>query len=170
MEKQEILNKKLLTVAVTATKTKEIKELLDQGAEINCKNEWGFNPIMLAAQYNPSVLVLKALIAEGANFKETEPEFKSSVLHLASLGSTNAKIVEILLASGCNIDERNYLGETPLMLAVNANPLTKISTALIKAGADVNAKDYNGHSVLTFAISSKRNYLIKALKEAGAVN
>jgi len=41
------LNKKLLAAAVSATKAKEIRELLTKGAEINCQNEWGMTPIML---------------------------------------------------------------------------------------------------------------------------
>ncbi|MFA7108012.1 MAG: ankyrin repeat domain-containing protein [Sphaerochaetaceae bacterium] len=168
MDKQEILNKKLLTAAVSATKAKEIKDLLKNGAEVNCTNEWGFNPTMLASQYNPCVVVLKALISEGGDLTVTEPEFKSSILHLAALGSANTKVLETLISNGVGLNKKNYLGETPLMLAVNANPETKIAIALIKAGSSINERDYQGHSALDFAQSSKRTYLIQALKKAGA--
>ena len=64
---------------------------------------------------------------------------------------------------------RNYLGETALIMAVNSNDETKISTQLIKSGADINARDYQGHSVLDYAKAAKRTYLVNLLKENGAV-
>ena len=50
----ETINKKLLAAAISATKARDIKDLLDKGADINAHNEWGLTPVMLAAQYNHS--------------------------------------------------------------------------------------------------------------------
>ena len=163
------LNKKLLSAAVTATKARDIKELLDKGADVNAHNEWGLTPVMLAAQYNHSVSVLNALIAAGADIHEAEPKYRSNALHLAANSSTNPKVIDALLVAGANIDARNYLGETALIMAVNSNAETKISTQLIKCGADINARDYQGHSVLEYAKTAKRTYLVNLLKEKGAV-
>ena len=163
------LNKKLLSAAVTATKARDIKDLLDKGADINTHNEWGLTPVMLAAQYNHSVAVLNALIAAGADIHEAEPKYRSNALHLAANSSKNPKVIEALLAAGANIEARNYLGETALIMAVNSNDETKISTQLIKSGADINARDYQGHSVLDYAKAAKRTYLVNLLKENGAV-
>ena len=163
------INKKLLSAAVTATKARDIKELLDKGADVNAHNEWGLTPVMLAAQYNHSVAVLNALIAAGADIHEAEPKYRSNALHLAANSSKNPKVIEALLAAGANIDARNYLGETALIMAVNSNDETKISTQLIRSGADINARDYQGHSVLDYAKAAKRTYLVNVLKEKGAV-
>jgi hypothetical protein len=46
-KREETLNKKLLAAAVTATKVKEIKSLLDQGADIHTQNEWALLPSCL---------------------------------------------------------------------------------------------------------------------------
>ncbi|HIV98847.1 MAG TPA: ankyrin repeat domain-containing protein [Candidatus Ornithospirochaeta avicola] len=165
---KESLNKKLLTLAITATKAREIKDIIDQGADVNAHNEWGLTPVMLAAQYNHSVVVLNALIQAGADIHEAEPKYRSNSLHLAANSSKNPKVIEALLAAGANIDARNYLGETALIMAVNSNPETKITTQLIKSGADVNACDYQGHSVLDYAKNAKRTYVINLLKENGA--
>lgn len=35
------VNKKLLQAAVSATKARDIKELIEKGADVNCHNEWG---------------------------------------------------------------------------------------------------------------------------------
>lgn len=165
----ESVNKKLLTAAVSATKAREIKEILEKGADINIHNEWGLTPVMLAAQYNHSVAVLKALIEAGADIQEAEPKYRSNSLHLAANSSKNPKVIDALLAAGANINARNYLGETALIMAVNTNPETKITTQLIKCGADINASDYQGHSVLDYAKAAKRTYIINLLKEHGAV-
>lgn len=162
------LNKKLLAAAISATKAKEIKDLLAQGAEINCKNEWGMSPLMLAAQYNPAVSVTNALIAAGADLHEQEPKYRSNALLLACNRTTNPKIIEALLAAGARLDDRNYLGESAIIMAVNTNPEARVVTALIKAGADINDKDYQGHSVVEYAKLNKRTYLINTLKKMGA--
>lgn len=164
----ESVNKKLLTAAVSATKAREIKDILEKGADIHTHNEWGLTPVMLAAQYNHSVAVLKALIEAGADIHEAEPKYRSNSLHLAANSSRNPKVIDALLASGANIDARNYLGETALIMSVNTNPETKITTQLIKCGADINATDYQGHSVLDYAKAAKRTYIINLLKEQGA--
>ena len=162
------LNKKLLAAAVSATRAREVKELIDAGADVNAHNEWGLTPVMLAAQYNHCVAVLNALIAAGADINEAEPKYRSNALHLAANSSKNPKIIDALLAAGANIDARNYLGETALIMAVNGNAETKVTTQLIKNGADVNACDYQGHSVLEYARAAKRTYVINLLKEKGA--
>ncbi len=162
------VNKKLLSAAVSATRARDIKEILDKGADVNTHNEWGMTPVMLASQYNHSVVVLNALIQAGADINEAEPKYRSNSLHLAAQDSKNPKIIDALLAAGANIDAKNYLGETALIMAVNRNAETKITTELISKGADINAKDYQGHSVLEYAKASKRPYIINLLKEKGA--
>ncbi len=165
----ESLNKKLLAAAISATKARDIKDLLEKGADINTHNEWGLTPVMLASQYNHSVVVLKAIIEAGADIHEAEPKYRSNALHLAANSSKNPKIIETLLEAGANIDARNYLGETALIMAVNSNDETKITTQLIKSGADINARDYQGHSVLDYAKAAKKTYIVNLLKEKGAI-
>ncbi len=165
----ESINKKLLSAALQATRAREIRELIEKGADVNTHNEWGLTPVMLASQYNHSVAVLKELIACGGDIKECEPKYKSNSLHLAANCSKNPKVIETLLDAGADLETRNYLGETALILAVNTNPETKITTFLIKSGADINARDYQGHTVLEYAKAVKKTYIVNLLKSLGAV-
>lgn len=164
----ETLNKKLLNAAVNATRVKEIKDLIAQGAEVSCTNEWGLTPLMLAAQYNTSVSILNALINAGSDIHAQEPKYRSNALLLACNKTSNPKIIEALLNAGASLTERNYLGESAIIMAVNTNPEARVVTALIKAGADINDKDYQGHSVVEYAKLNKRTYLINTLKKLGA--
>ena len=165
----ESLHKKLLQAAVSATRARDIRELVEKGADINAHNEWGLTPVMLASQYNHSVAVLKEIINDGGDIHECEPKYKSNSLHLAANSSKNPKVIGALLEAGANLEAKNYLGETALILAVNTNSETKITTELIKLGADINAKDYQGHTVLEYAKAVKKTYIVNLLKSMGAV-
>jgi len=99
-KKTESLNKKLLLAAQNATKAKDIKDLIEKGADINCVNEWGLTPLMLAAQNNSALVVLKALLEAGSDVNATEPKYRSNSLHLAADKTTNPKVISLLISSG----------------------------------------------------------------------
>ena len=168
MAKTETLNKKLLAAAISSSKPTEIREMVQDGADVNCTNKFGMTPLMLACQYNSCIAVAKALIESGADLYAKEPRYKSTPFHLAALSSSNPRIIETLLNAGADIECRNYIGETPLLMAINGNPNAKLAVALITNGADVNARDYQGNSALILAEKEKRKYLVKLLIEKGA--
>ena len=159
------LNEKLLKAAVSAKKAKEIKDLIAKGGDVNCVNDCGLTPILLAAQYNPAVAVLNVLIKEGADLTRVEPEYKSNALHLAANSNSNPKIILTLLKEEFNIEEKNYLGETPLIMAVKNNKETKVVSTLLKEGANASEKDYKELSVFDYAKLNKRKYIINSLKK-----
>lgn len=165
--KQKTLNKKLLAAAVDATKAIEIHTLIRQGADVNCTNEWGMSPLMLAAQYNTHVVVLKALLKEGADLFAVEPKYRSNALHLAANKCSNPKVIAALIEAGADINARNYLGETPLIMAVLQNDNTRIFSQLITCGADIRICDWQGHNVMEYARREKRPYIITILKQLG---
>ena len=165
--KQKTLNKKLLAAAISSTSANDIHTLIRQGAEINCTNEWGLTPLMLAAQYNTHVVVLKALIKNGADIAEVEPKYRSNALHLAANTCSNPKIIEALVEAGSDINARNYLGETPLIMSVLQNQNTRIFSQLITCGADITICDWQGHNVMEYARREKRPYIITILKQLG---
>ena len=107
------VNKKLLAAAITATKARDIKDLLDKGADINAHNEWGLTPVMLAAQYNHSVAVLNALIAAGANI-EARNYLGETALIMAVNSNDETKISTQLIKSGADINARDYQGHSVL--------------------------------------------------------
>ena len=165
--KQKTLNTKLLAAAVSSSAANDIHTLVRQGADINCTNEWGLTPLMLAAQYNTHVVVLKALLKDGADISAVEPKYRSNALHLAANKCSNPKVIEALIEAGADINARNYLGETPLIMAVSQNQNTRIFSQLISCGADITICDWQGHNVMEYARLEKRPYIITILKQLG---
>ena len=165
--KQKTLNRKLLSAALSSSKASDIHLLVRQGADINCTNEWGLSPLMLAAQYNPHLVVLKAIIKDGADIYSVEPKYRSNALHLAASKCSNPKVIRTLVESGADINARNYLGETPMIIAVMQNRNTRIFSQLIACGADIAICDWQGHNVMEYARREKRPYIITILKKLG---
>ena len=71
------------------------------------------------------------------------------------------------MEAGSDINGRNYLGETPLIMAVSQNDNTRIFSQLISCGADINICDWQGHNVMEYARLEKRPYIITILKQLG---
>jgi ankyrin repeat protein len=59
-------------------------------------------------------------------------------------------ILKALLEAGADPNERNHLGETPLLgMKINEEQSAALVDILTEAGADINAKDANGFTVLS---------------------
>ena len=58
----------LLAIAGNAGPEK-VRQLIQAGADVNAKNEYGWTPLMLAARYNSNPEVLRVLIAASADLK-----------------------------------------------------------------------------------------------------
>ena len=75
--------------------------------------------------------------------------------------------IELMLEMGCNIDARNFQGETVLHLMVNRNKLSCVIT-LLSYGADVNAKGPNGNTPLHLAVKTGQSAMVQAIIVFGA--
>lgn len=86
--------------------------------------------------------MVEFLIQQGAevNFHPSET---GSALHWAAW-SGNIKVVRVLLRHGALVDERNYYGETPLILAATNSADTSVVKELIAAGANIHAQSTVG--------------------------
>lgn len=68
------------------------------------------------------------------------------LLQAADAGTVAA--VRAALAAGADVEARDAIGATPLLVAAAANPDTAVLAALLDAGADVTAVDMNGWTAL----------------------
>ncbi|KAL1606531.1 hypothetical protein SLS60_003936 [Paraconiothyrium brasiliense] len=82
---------------------------------------------------------------------------RSGPLHiLLKQWSADVRVLKALLYAGADPNERNRLGETPLLCMRTNEPQSgALLHLLLEAGADVNAKDVKGLTVLSRAISGR---------------
>lgn len=160
------VSKKLLKLSVEASSA-EMKKLVKEGADVNYADAEGMSALLHCAAYNTKVTALKYLLSLDVDKFHVEEKYKSNALSLAAHSNSNPKLLAALLEEGLPLEGRNYLGETPLILAAS-NPNSKMALYLIEAGADVNARDYQGHSVLDHAKRSASAVVVKKLEELGA--
>ena len=121
-----------------------VNTLIDAGAVVDAKDNYGWTPLMCAARYGTPENV-KALIAKGADVNAKD-EHGNTVLMCAARNGTHEN-VEVLITAGADVHAKDRKGWTPLMhAALYGTPETV--KALIRAGADVKATDKFGKTAL----------------------
>ena len=78
----------------------------------------------------------------------------------------DAKQVEVLIAGGVEVDAKDDLGRTILLIATEHGDIVIVELALTK-GADVKARRNNGTTALHLAAEHNRLAIAKVLVEAG---
>ncbi|NGX49172.1 MAG: Phosphocholine transferase AnkX [Candidatus Anoxychlamydiales bacterium] len=109
--------------------------------------------------------LLEYIIKKISNINEKD-SLGNTALHLATHSS--AKIIELLISAGVEVNNINLEHETPLHFAARL-PTLKVVELLIDAGADINAKNSAGQTPLDIAIRKGQFEIAIALKEAGAI-
>jgi ankyrin repeat protein len=131
--------------------------LLDKGADVNIKNNKGDTVLMIFC--NPHYL-------ENSYFNQSNDE-------ALALNREGRKVLSILLERSVDVNARNYLGDTALMIAMKSYQsvislfgdvrelvedttelLEEMLTILLESGADMNAMNDHGETALTYAENS----------------
>ena len=89
--------------------------LLEAGANVNAKNDFGVMPIHSAASSDEGVIILPLLIGAGADI-DAQPNYGLTPLYIASKYDIT-KNIEILLAAGADPNIATNKGETALHTA-----------------------------------------------------
>ncbi|MEO1376511.1 MAG: ankyrin repeat domain-containing protein, partial [Cyanobacteria bacterium J06635_10] len=125
-----------------------VKLLVKKGADIELKNNRGYNPLHLAAKEHHKYII-EYLIKKGAKIDERAASNAKTPLILAAEGFSNIHIIQLMIENGANVNAKDKHGETPLHIAaMNANQNSDIIKLLVKSGADINAKNNNGETPL----------------------
>ncbi len=152
--KQTELDKKLLA-AVQDTGLNEVKDLINQKANINAKDMYGWTPLHFAASRN-KLSVVEFLFNNNANINAKDV-YGNTPLHVAAQYSSNLEIVKFLLdkdISGINNITNN--GWTPLHVAIQGNKLNTVEL-LLGRGADIEVRDIYNQTSLDLA--TRKGYL-----------
>src|ERR1700733_6477581 len=174
---REELNKQLLEAA-RISNIENVAQLLERGADSNCKDKkCGITPLIYASTNN-KLEIAKLLLEHGAdsngkdNFDNTPLVWASTISPADDLiwGSTIANKLEmakLLLEHGADINHKNNNGETALIFVSRYNNLA-IAKLLLEYGADSNCKDNDGDTPLIDASTNNNLDIAKLLLEHGA--
>jgi pectate lyase len=115
-----------------------VRAFLENGIDINVKDNQGNTPLHLAAQGGHREVVEFLLSKDSdVNTRRTGYPAGDTPLHTA-VRAGNIDIVELLLRNGADTDVKNESGQTPLDIALSRNR-KDIIELLISKGADVSS-------------------------------
>ncbi len=142
---------------------KEVKRLLDAGADVNVKDMYGETPLHKAADAGYSA-VADLLIKHGADIMAQDMDGRTP-LHLAAANSPET--ARLLLKKGAKVRAKDKFGMTPLHLAAGNDNVENVRM-LVRAGAEVNDKKQCGITPLQAAAGHSGYTVLPVLLKLGA--
>lgn len=146
----------------------DIERLLDDGGDVDARNQAGRTPLSEAAGRG-HLAAVRTLIAHDATVDVYDTRSGFTPLHLAAEGN-HAAVVRRLLAAGARVDARNQWNQTPLWVAAwqawHGN--TEVAHILVARGAEIDVADDKGHTPLHMAARAGHTPMVSYLLDAGA--
>jgi ankyrin repeat protein len=153
-----------LHAAVRCQNVSQLKNLLDQGMDVNERDEAGWVPALYAARDGLGD-GLALLIQAQTELNAQNPD-GSTALMLACQDN-GVECVELFLKAGADVDAKNNKGWTPAMVAARHGRIVCLAL-LIRAGCDVDGRDAFGWTALMHAANSCHRKGLALLIEAGS--
>jgi len=165
-----------LMFAARTDSVKTVDALLRAGANPNAQvlspHAGEITPLSSAINSHSSNRVEIAKLLIGAK-AELNPKGEFFASPLAS-AVEDLEMVKLLIASGADVNQKNFRGATALMVAAGAGT-PSVVRYLLEKGADVNARDRDGNTVLAYAEErreflepSRRDEIIQVIRQAQA--
>jgi len=137
-----------------------VKELLEQGEDVNTKTYEDELSLLHLALLNRDEDMARLLIEHGADI-EAEDIGGNRPLHLA-VALNMPEMVKLLLDLGADINAKARYGRTPIMFSASHKDL-RIFEMLVERGANPFDKDYEGSTLLHYAAANRNIPLINRL-------
>jgi hypothetical protein len=143
-----------LQVAARRGQLAEVKKLLEAGAPLESKNQYGATPLYMAV-FNGHTEVALLLLDKGANPNVTDTFYKSSILD-GALQKDRTEIVRALIAKGVPVSARQL------------NMVAGGSVPTLEAALTAKFKPEELTGALKAAIAAKKDEAAGILRKAGA--
>ena len=156
-----------LLEAVRLGKEQCIKSLLNAGADPNCVDDEGKNPVfLLVEQSGGNPAILKELLKAGSSATKATWTLHQTALHVAARKGYQVSVKDLIKA-GSKVNKKDSAGNTPLIYATCSGHVSVIKS-LIKHGADPNDRNMTDEGALHFAARGGYDECVVQLLEAGA--
>ena len=147
---------------------REVQRLLNKGANVNAKDNYGMSPLTLTI-HNPNFSILSSLLFFEADVNVRDKGGSTPLVHAAAQGLI--WFVQKLIANGANVNGANVPGNskyvTPLHVA-SKHGFLRTASMLLKNGADVNAKASRDWTPLHDACENGHEQVVRLLLDKGA--
>lgn len=161
----------LLISAIGSQSPGNLLFLLEQGAELEARDQYGNATLSIAASSHrgPATEQVRVLLDAGAQI-EAQDHLGNTALMSAMFHSSSIETVHLLLEKGANLEARNNKGWTPLMCAtasLHHSDLTKLKY-LLDRGAQMEVVGHAGETPLMLAAQDDNLEMFEYLLEKGA--
>lgn len=153
---------KQLLAAAEAGNVSEVHRLLDQGGNVECRNDEDGTPLYLAMREN-HVDVVRLLLERGANANAVYAR-NVRPIHLAALWGER-EIVQLLLDAGADVNAVSDVGGALAFAA--AGQQVETMGMLVAAGASLRVEPDGGYGVLACAAARGEEESVRLLLSAG---
>ena len=141
-----------------------VQRLLENGAELESKDEYQQTPLSTAAGLGQEAMV-KLLLQKGAEVDSRDNEGETPLSIAVRL--RQKAVVELLLQKGAKVENNNVYEETPLWIAAK-NGEEMVVELLCQKGAEVESYSAFGETPLSIAAENGREAVVKLLLQKGA--
>jgi ankyrin repeat protein len=152
-----------LVAAIRNGDVQVVRQLLDNGADVNGRDAEGNTPLILASFY-ASPECVAALIEKGADVNRANKAGATALIRAA----TSYEKTRLLVAAGAKVRVRTALGNTPLLLAARRAGNSRTVRLLLDRGANATERDDAGISPILAAAMSGDGETVRLLLDAGA--
>src|SRR5262249_9850418 len=152
-----------LVTAIRNADAPAVRNLLDEGADVNARDPEGNTPLLLASFY-ASPQCVKLLIEKGADVNAANKAGATALTRAA----TSYEKIRLLVAARANVRVRTALGNTPLLLAARRAGNSQTVQLLLERGADATERSDAGISPVLAAAASGDVETVRLLLDAGA--
>lgn len=153
--------KENLQTAIADGDIDKVKKFIEEGADVNAKDEIGRVPL----NFVKNKAVAELLIAKGADVNARTKD-GSTLLHTMAWNG-NKEMVELLLENGADVNANHNKGHTPLHFAVRTGN-KEVVKLLLTNGSRVNTKDEWGYTSLHWAVKKGYRNIAELLLANGA--
>ena len=148
--------------------SEEAEILISKGADIHAKDKFGWTPLHFAAYRNCKESAA-LLLSKNVDIHAKTTNYFGTALHIA-VRNRYPEIIELLLAHGADVNEKDRSGETALHIAIVNEGCGKKSVIeiLLAGNANIYALDKKGRTVMQRAADSGCLEAIELLEQHAA--
>jgi len=133
-----------------------VKILIEYGADVNAKNDYGESPIM-AACWMDEIDIVKYLLEKQADINLKTKGAENALLYCMKSDKEKLELVRLILDKGLDVNSKNDRGFTPLMYSCIFGNYQTVKL-LLERGAKINEQEsYKRRTALMLACRALRN-------------